>query len=166
LPRTVEALERLPGIGPYTARAVAAFAHNEDTVFVETNLRTAVTHHFYPDVGQVADADVLAVLERALPKGQAREWYAALMDYGAYLKRSGVRVNARSAGYAKQKPFSGSRREARGAILKALVEESLTGMKLIRLLGDERKEQMSEALAQLVQEGVVRKQGRSYALPE
>ncbi|HEY6007719.1 MAG TPA: A/G-specific adenine glycosylase, partial [Geobacteraceae bacterium] len=40
LPDAVEALERLPGIGPYTARAVAAFAFGQPTVFIETNIRT------------------------------------------------------------------------------------------------------------------------------
>jgi A/G-specific adenine glycosylase len=48
-PTSVEALEKLPGIGPYTARALAAFAHNRGSVFIETNIRTAVMHHYFPE---------------------------------------------------------------------------------------------------------------------
>lgn len=40
LPKTETELCALPGIGPYTAAAVLAFAHNQPTVFIETNIRT------------------------------------------------------------------------------------------------------------------------------
>jgi A/G-specific adenine glycosylase len=54
-------------------------------------------------------------------KGQdPREWHWALMDYGAHLKRSGVRNNSRSAHYTKQSRFEGSLRQIRGAILREL----------------------------------------------
>ena len=43
----VDVLEELPGVGPYTARAIAAFAYNQDVVFIETNIRTAIIHHFF-----------------------------------------------------------------------------------------------------------------------
>lgn len=46
-PKKVTELERLPGIGPYTARAICAFAYNQNVVFVETNIRTALIHHFF-----------------------------------------------------------------------------------------------------------------------
>lgn len=165
VPRTVEGLEALPGVGSYTARAVAAFAYNEDVVFIETNLRTVVTHHFFADREKVVDAEILAVLERALPKGRAREWYAALMDYGAYLKRSGVRLNSRSETYAKQKSFSGSNREARGAILRALAERPRAVAALSGLLGPERREQLMHALAALEREGLILKVRSTYRLP-
>src|SRR3989344_7990134 len=44
-PDTVEKIEKLPGVGHYTARAVAAFAFNQPEVFVETNIRTAFFYH-------------------------------------------------------------------------------------------------------------------------
>lgn len=165
VPRDSDALEALPGIGPYTARAVAAFAYDEDTVFVETNLRTAVIHHFFPGPAPVSDAEIIGVLEKALPKGRARDWYAALMDYGAHLKRSGVRVNFRSKSYLKQSRFAGSDREARGAILAALAEKPHTASRLVLLLGSDRAPQLSRALAALLAEGMVVRQRRSYALP-
>lgn len=164
-PKTPEELEKLPGIGHYTARAVAAFAHNADVVFVETNLRTAVIHHFFPRKQKVSDAEVLKILEKAYVPGRAREWYAALMDYGAHLKRSGVRVNAKSKTYAKQSRFAGSAREARGAILKCLVRGPRDGAFLAGVLGDDRVVQVKSQLASLTKEGLIELEGRTFRLP-
>lgn len=174
--RTAEELEALPGVGPYTARAVAAFALNENVVFVETNIRTAIIHHFFNSAeGQkgmiyhtsaqkVSDTDIEEILEQALPKGRAREWYSALMDYGASLKRSGISHNAKSKTYVKQSKFSGSLREARGAILRALSFEPISPVQLVDLLGAERHAQMRTALRALFAEGLVKKEGENYTL--
>lgn len=164
IPTDVAALEALPGVGPYTARAVAAFAGNRDVVFVETNLRTAVIHHFFPDSEKVHDAEILVILEKALPRGDARRWYSALMDYGARLKRSGVRVNAKSASYAKQAAFRGSDREARGGILKALAKGPEREAYLTGILGPDRSKQVAVQLEKLVREGLVAKRRGTYRL--
>lgn len=164
VPKDVAALESLPGIGPYTARAIAAFAYNQDVVFVETNLRTAVTHEFFPNEESVRDATVLAVLEKALVPGESRRWYGALMDYGAHLKRSGIRINAKSAGYAKQTAFRGSGREARGALVKELARGPKTKIRLIGLLGPGREAQLAEKLSDLIAEGMVERRGATYRL--
>ena len=163
--RLVKDLERLPGVGPYTARAVAAFAYNADVVFVETNIRTAIIHHFFPNVGHrhrksnISDRDIGAVLKKALPKGRAREWYSALMDYGAHLKRSGVQVNAKSKHYTKQSKFDGSLRQVRGAILRALTAgKSLAGVK------KEYPDRFALALAALAHDGMIKKKGRGWAI--
>ena len=156
---TVNELEALPGVGPYTARAVAAFAYNQDVVFVETNIRTAVIHHFFNKnttiYGSVSDAQILEILKKVLPKGKAREWYSALMDYGAYLKRSGISHNARSVKYAKQSEFVGSLREARGAILREFTRGITSRARLISLLGTSRRKQMKTALKALIKEGLI-----------
>lgn len=167
----VAELEKLPGVGAYTARAVAAFAHNANVVFVETNIRTAVIHHFFKNVRRrtsyISDAEIKAVLEEALPKGRsllrqgyegrAREWYSALMDYGAHLKRSGVRINARSVHYAKQAKFAGSLREVRGAILQALTKgESLLALK------KKFPDRFVAALAGLAKDDMIKKKGRGW----
>ncbi|HEY0948211.1 MAG TPA: A/G-specific adenine glycosylase [Candidatus Paceibacterota bacterium] len=165
IPKDIAKLESLPGIGHYTARAVAAFAWNQDVVFVETNLRTAVMHHFFPNEEKVRDAEVLAILEKALPEGEARRWYAALMDYGSYLKRTGVRINAKSATYAKQPTFRGSGREARGAILRALAKKPEKQAYLAGILGPDRKEQVAEQLKKLFKEGLIEKVRGIYRLP-
>ncbi len=175
-PKTASELEKLPGIGPYTARAIIAFAHNADTVFIETNIRTAIMHHFLPlkrkygkedstIYGTVSDREILRILEKLHPKGNAREWYAALMDYGASLKKSGIHLNAKAKGYAKQSKFAGSQREARGAILRELSKGLATKKHLLGLLGDDRKEQLDTQLIALVREGLVGKVGARYRLP-
>jgi A/G-specific adenine glycosylase len=165
IPQDVDALESLPGIGPYTARAILAFAFDQDVIFIETNVRTAVVHHFFPAKRKILDRDIERVLKEASPRGRGREWQSALMDYGASLKRSGVRVNAKSAHYVKQKMFTGSSREARGAILRALSTQPIvTGMKLTKLLGVERKEQIRTALSALCAEGLVEKIPTGYSL--
>lgn len=47
MPKTALELEKLPGVGPYTARAVATFAYDADEILIETNIRTVVFHHFF-----------------------------------------------------------------------------------------------------------------------
>ncbi len=108
------------GIGPYTRAAVETFAYNRPNVLIETNIRTVFIHHFFPERGGVADSELLPLVEKAAERQDPRTWYWALMDYGAYLKQSGVRNNAKSRHYTKQSRFKGSLREVRGAILKAI----------------------------------------------
>ncbi len=167
-PKTVTELEQLRGIGPYTARAVAAFAYNQPVVLIETNVRTVVTHHFFTDAEKVLDALVLEVLAEAYPKPDSgvssREWYAALMDYGAHLKRSGVRINHKSATYTKQKAFSGSDRQARGALLRELAKGPQTKARLIGLLGPDRLAQLDKQLQKLIAEGFIQKVGSRFSL--
>lgn len=157
---TVLELEALPGVGPYTARAVAAFAFNQDGIVIETNIRTVVIHHFFSNrntsiYGSISDGQIQEVLEKVLPKGRAREWYSALMDYGAHLKRSGISHNAKSKGYTKQAKFTGSLREARGAILREFTKGVTSKVKLLNLLGPSRREQMKKAIEALKKEGLI-----------
>ena len=153
-------LADLPGIGPYTARAVEAFAYNKDVVFVETNIRTAVIHHFFPKKKKIPDMKIEEILAKALPKRKSREWYSALMDYGAHLKRSGVRLNTRSRHYTKQSSFKGSMRETRGAILRAYLARLPLGP-LRRRFPD----RYARALAALKQEGLIQKQKARRSAP-
>jgi len=163
-PKTPKDLETLPGVGPYTAGAVSAFAYNQDVIFIETNIRTVITYHFFTDVAHVDDRDIICVLERTLPNGRAREWYGALMDYGAHLKRSGVRINARAKGYTKQTKFAGSAREARGALLKELARGPKETASLLALL-PKRRVQLRTALGKLTKEGfIILKRGK-FQLP-
>lgn len=165
-PKTAVELEKLPGIGPYTAGAVTAFAYNHDGIFIETNIRTVITHHFFSDQETVLDSDVRAVLEKMHPAGQARDWYAALMDYGAHLKRSGVRINARAKGYTKQSRFAGSPREVRGAILRLLAGGPATRAQLYKLFDTARKPQIMEQLEKLQAEGMIARNGTRYSLAD
>jgi A/G-specific adenine glycosylase len=165
LPKSVLELQKLPGVGQYTARAIAAFGANQDVIMIETNLRTAVIHHFFPNEENVDDAEVLKILERVYPKGRAREWYAALMDYGAFLKKQGIRVNAKSSGYTKQKSFKGSGREVRGVIVRALLSGSKSKKQLLSLFAAERTVQVEKQLQALEQEGIIERTKSTYRLP-
>lgn len=151
----VAELEKLPGVGPYTARAVVAFAYNEDVIFVETNIRTVIIHHFFSRRSDVEDTEVLEVLKKVLPQGNARKWYSALMDYGAYLKRSGISHNTKSKKYTKQSKFTGSLREARGAILREFTRGVTSRSRLTNVLGPSREIQMKTALKALLREGLI-----------
>ena len=112
---SVEFLESLPGVGHYTARAVAVFAYNRPEVFIETNIRTVFLHDCCGNASgslasaKIEDKRLLPLVAEALKKSkmQPRDFYAALMDYGSYLKQNGVKVNSRSSHYVKQTKFEG-----------------------------------------------------------
>lgn len=78
-PRTYEELLALPGIGPYTAGAIMAFAYDQQTVIIETNIRRVFIHHFYPlhasgeggsrrEPGEDKKTDGVAPLRRGAPQ--------------------------------------------------------------------------------------------------
>lgn len=122
-PRTAEALQRLPGIGPYTAGAVAAFAYKQPVICLETNIRTAVIFHYFPNELAVSDGAIQAILEETQDLNNPRDWYWALMDYGAYLKKIYGNFNQHARSYKKQMPFKGSDREIRGAVIRLLTQQ-------------------------------------------
>jgi A/G-specific adenine glycosylase len=123
VPGTPKELLRLPGIGAYTAGAVACFAYNYPSVFIETNIRAAVIHFFFEGRQDVSDAELLPILEAALDKENPRQWYWALMDYGAALKKITANPGRRSDRYARQSPFEGSFRQIRGGLIRSLVSQ-------------------------------------------
>ena len=123
LPETPEALVTLPGIGPATAASIAAFAYNAPVVFIETNIRRVFIHFFFPEEEGVHDDRIRPLVSQTLDRTNPREWYYALMDYGAMLKTVVENPNRRSRGYTVQSAFSGSDREIRGRVLRYLLEE-------------------------------------------
>ncbi|AJE03296.1 winged helix-turn-helix transcriptional regulator [Geobacter pickeringii] len=123
LPSAAEALETLPGIGHYTARAIAAFAFGAAAPFIETNIRTVFIHLFLPDRDRVHDREILPLVEGTIDHTDPRRWYYALMDYGAHLKRTHVNPSRRSAHHTRQAPFKGSNRELRSRILRAVMAQ-------------------------------------------
>ncbi len=163
---SVTELEKLPGVGTYTSRAVAAFAYNQDVIVIETNIRTAVMHHFFPNKKKVSDAEIEKILIEALPKGKSREWYSALMDYGSDLKRSGISLNKKSTLHAKRSKFVGSLREVRGAIVRLLVQKPATQASILKLFDASRRAQLFEALEALCAESLAKKKGTKYSLAD
>lgn len=164
LPRSVEGLKALPGIGPYTASAVCAFAYNAPVVMIETNIRSVVIHHFFSDKTDITDKKVLSIIERILDKKNPRDWYYALMDYGSFLKRTFGNPNSRSAHYVKQSTFKDSDREIRGAIVRVLVERTRSRSALQRMLPFD-VQRIDEQLERLVTDGLIAKVHGSYRLP-
>ena len=116
-------LDALPGVGPYTAGAVSAFAYNNPEVFIETNIRSVFIFFFFNNTDEkISDSRILPLVECTLDRTAPREWYYALMDYGAELKKHVKNPSRKSAQYAVQTKFQGSLRQARGAILRQLTE--------------------------------------------
>lgn len=132
LPSSPAVLIQLPGIGRYTAFAVAALAFNEPTVVVDTNIRAVFFHVFFRSQDRVTDREVEPLVEATLDRASPREWYCALFDFGAMLKREKDSIT-RSAHYRKQSPFKGSNRELRSQIIRLLLayprvsEEEIVG---------------------------------------
>lgn len=120
-PKTLEQISELPGIGPYTAGAIMAFAYDEKVTMIETNIRRAYLHHFFRDTANIHDREILQLIEQTLPDKNFREWYWALMDYGSYLGRTIPNPNKKSRHYTVQKKFEGSDRQIRGKILGMLL---------------------------------------------
>jgi A/G-specific adenine glycosylase len=97
LPDEVETLEQLPGIGPYTARAVAALAFGRPFGPVDTNVRRVLSRALLGveparpgDRPAVRPAALQQLADAAVPAGRAGAWTHALMDLGAAVCRPGL----------------------------------------------------------------------------
>ncbi|MGW5050530.1 A/G-specific adenine glycosylase [Actinokineospora sp. NPDC004072] len=85
VPADVDTLLALPGIGAYTARAVAAFAYGQRCPVVDTNVRRVVARavHGAGEAGPPSTARDMADVEALLPETGAAHFSAALMELGA-----------------------------------------------------------------------------------
>ncbi len=167
LPRDPEELVKLPGIGKNTAGSVAAFAFNLPTVFIETNIRSVFLHHFFPNQTDVPDSDLMPLITASLPPDNAREWYWALMDWGVHLKKNNPNPSRASKHHVKQSKFIGSKRQVRGAIIRALAQEPLNKASLfarLEKLSPLKPPDFTEILKTLLTEGFVVKKGQRYSL--
>ena len=156
-------LQSLPGIGANTAGAVRAYAFNQPALFIETNIRTVLLHHFFESMAGVTDKQLLTVLERVLDRKNPRQFYWATMDYGAWLKAHGFGQVHRARAYKKQTPLKGSRREMRGRILKALSAHDFLSNEDLQaaVQADDRYEL---AVRSLVADGLVSASSSGYLL--
>jgi A/G-specific adenine glycosylase len=135
LPADLDRLHSLPGVGRATASAVAAFAFGRAHPFIETNIRTVFIHHFFGRRKRVSDTEILFLVEQTLDHVDPRAWFYALMDYGVALKKDYPNPSRKSAHHTRQGKFEGSDRQARGMIVKALVDRSLSESQLSAALG-------------------------------
>ena len=138
-PQDSKELVKLPGIGPATAAGICAFAFNLHGVYLETNVRTVFLHELYPQAEGVPDSELVPLVELTCPASAAdavdadgaandatteltpRSWYYALLDYGAYLKKTIPNPSRRSKSHVKQSRFEGSHRQKRAELLRVLL---------------------------------------------
>ena len=157
---------RLPGLGPNTVGAIKAYTFNTPSVFVETNIRSAIIHFFYKNSkAKIHDEDIVPILSHLLKDPRIgrnpREWYWALMDYGSYLKKEFPNPSRKSAHHTRQKPFKGSNREARSHILELIMRKPTQFIEIARHVGEKNLE---KNLADLTREGFLNEKGGRYRI--
>jgi A/G-specific adenine glycosylase len=150
----------LPGIGDATAGAICAFAFNQPVVFIETNIRSVFIHFFFHDTNNVSDSVIEPLVKDTLHTENPRQWYFALMDYGAWLKKTYTNPSRKSRHHHTQTPFLNSNRQIRGMIMQLLTEKQrVTEDFLLSKLPFEKK-RICASIEQLVREKLlVQKQG-------
>jgi A/G-specific adenine glycosylase len=136
VPSDPAALRRLPGVGSYTAAAVASFGFGEAVAVVDTNVRRVIARvHLGLDGHDVPARQVSALAQAWLDPAEPAAWNQALMDLGRAVCRPRPRcevcplartcrfrtsgVRARPAP-PRQGPFEGSTRQVRGAVVDVL----------------------------------------------
>jgi A/G-specific adenine glycosylase len=186
LPDDLGALLVLPGIGPYTARAVSAFAFERDLGVVDTNTARVLARWTGHRLGPKA---VQAAADAAVPAGAGWAWNQAMLDLGATIctkraPRCGDCPVAsacawRAAGTpdpdpamgthgvsGRQSRFEGSDRQGRGRLLAALGDGPVVATRLAGAMGWPDDPPRAERVAQaMVEEGLVARAGRRYQLP-
>lgn len=186
VPEDVPSLLALPGIGDYTARAVAVFAYGHRHPVVDVNIRRVIARAVLGqgEPGPAAKRD-LADMEAILPESvpDARLANAAMMELGAVVCTAtsprcdvcpiAAQCAWRLAGYpafegkraAVQKKFAGSDRQVRGLILAELrasdIPVTAGEIALVWALDEQRE----RALAGLLADGLVVAAGTAYELP-
>lgn len=165
LPKTQEELKTLPGIGAYTAGAVCTFAYNQAAVFIETNIRSVFIHHFFPEADKkIDDKLLLPLVQQTLDTENPRQWYYALMDFGADLKKTTTNPSRKSKTYTKQSPFQGSLRQARGAILRQLSQKKAATLAAISQAESIELERLTAACKKLLTEKLITQNGEILSI--
>jgi A/G-specific adenine glycosylase len=148
IPADVETLKTLPGIGPYTAGAVACFAFEQDVAFVDTNVRRVIDRLFFGtcrQTGADVERQIATLAERLVPPGRGWDWNQGLIDFGATVctarrprcelcplrpvcRAHPAVLTHEAAPTNGKKPFvfAGSNRFYRGRILAELRQQSST----------------------------------------
>ena len=165
-PQDSESLDALPGIGPYTACAVSTFAFGTPNVFIETNIRSVFLFFFFSSEKNVPDSRILELVEETLDRDNPRDWYYALMDYGAILKKTVQNPNRKSSHYAKQSKFDGSVRQARGAIIRYIGKKGNAELESIAAEEHIPYERLTKAAASLVEDKLVVENNGFYRIQE
>ena len=177
-PRDPADLLSLPGIGPYTAGAIACFAFEEPVAFLDTNMKRVI-HRLVagPDLPRalLSDRQLLGFAEQLVPHDDAWRWNQALIEFGALhctarkpacvicpLQQSCTAfpliqtvIASLPAGTRKktEEPFEGSNRYYRGRVVDSLRAADGSGVPLSMLgpqVRDDYAPEHGEWLRQLV----------------
>jgi A/G-specific adenine glycosylase len=181
LPRDAALLERLPGIGPYTARAVAAIAFGQRVGAVDTNVHRVIARAIGGSRDAFTAGQLQQIADGSVPADRPADWTHALMDVGAAFCRGsapacdrcpavaycafaaarGAGEVARPATRQAARPFSASSRWLRGRILDRL-RDNEGWVELDEVIGGHDRAAVEMALRDLAAEGLAeRDAGRS-----
>jgi len=173
-PRTVEGLRTLPGVGPYTAAAVASFAFGEQAAAVDTNVRRVIERF---DRRARRPPELARRASELVPDGRAADWNQAMMELGATVctarapaceacpaascrsqGRPEIAPTARRGGSRERVRFEDTDRYVRGRVVAALAagEGVPEGFEAERL---------ERALAGLERDGLVVREAGAVRLP-
>jgi len=165
VPGETHELRALPGVGAYTASAVAAFAFLQPSTVVETNIRRVVLHYFFAGCRGVAERSVEEVVAHLVDREDPRRWYYALMDYGSFLAAVVPNANRRSARYTVQSRFEGSLRQVRGQIVRALTRAAPLDLRELEREIGPTDERFERAIQSLKADGMLGEDRRGFFLP-
>ncbi|HVB18732.1 MAG TPA: A/G-specific adenine glycosylase [Acidimicrobiales bacterium] len=182
VPRSISELRSLPGVGSYTAAAVASFAFNQRVAVLDTNVGRVLARCVANRELGVAEANLLA--HELLPKDDVASFNQAVLDLGAQFCRSRPRCETcalrlvcrwrleggedpapRSAAVSKpQAPFAGSRRQLRGQLLAALREGPRSEPTLRALVSANFTSDVPSVLEDLEREGLLERRSSRWRL--
>jgi A/G-specific adenine glycosylase len=169
VPTDLEALRRLPGIGPYTAAAIASIAFGQPIPAIDTNLRRVVARVRLGEDGAGA-LDIDEAARRWIDRTDPGSWNQALMDVGREhcrpVPKCGACPLARTCAFRRggrapaaarrsQQAFEGSSRQLRGAIIRRLREGPSSISSLARVAGCSEG-RVGHAIEALVRDGLIR----------
>ena len=187
LPDALEDLLTLPGVGPYTARAVLVFAHERDIGLVDTNAGRFVSRALAGR--RLRPAEAQSVADAGVPDGWGWTWGQAVFDLGASvcLKRSprcdGCPVRFQcawaAAGFPEPDPvvgsagisgpqsrFDGSDRQGRGRLVDALRTRPVPDAELATIMGwPDDPDRAQRVAGTLLADGLARHTGAHWHLP-
>ena len=167
-PTEMAGLLELPGVGPYTAAAVASFAFGEAVPAVDTNLKRILSRwHGTPLSGSALNDVAVAEMPVHLPA----DWAQALMDLGATICRPRnpaceecpVEEWCIDPGVyeppPRQSAYDGSVRQARAAVLRTIARDGALSLESLAERSGLERSRLEPAIASLVAEGTVQRAG-------